>query len=106
MAMYCGTPLCNRRLIYWMAAAKYGPAGGRCLVALAGRESGWNHRIANGSSGAYGIPQSLPGAKMASHGRDWATNPATQVRWMLSYVAGRYGGPCQADRFQRVNGWY
>jgi hypothetical protein len=78
-----------------------------CLVALGSRESGWNHRIFNrGGSGAYGIPQSLPGAKMASHGRDWRTNPATQIRWFMDYCKGRYGSACAANAFQASHGWY
>ena len=52
------------------------------------KESGWNHKSSNGSSGAYGIPQSLPGRKMASHGKDWRTNPETQIRWGLSFPSG------------------
>ena len=50
----------------------------------------------NASSGAYGIPQSLPGSKMASAGADWETNPATQITWGLGYIGGRYGTPCGA----------
>lgn len=56
-------------------------------------------------SGAYGIPQALPGSKMASHGRDWATNPLTQIRWMLDYVR-KYGGSCSALAFQKANNYY
>jgi len=67
-----------------------------CLVSLWQRESGWNHLAANGSSGAYGIPQSYPGHKMASAGADWQTNPATQITWGLGYIKGRYGTPCAA----------
>ncbi|WP_224053051.1 NlpC/P60 family protein [Lactobacillus crispatus] len=54
-------------------------------------ESHWNPRITNPSSGAYGIPQSLPASKMASAGRDWRTNAITQLRWMKDYIRGRYG---------------
>ncbi|WP_288766952.1 ubiquitin-like domain-containing protein [uncultured Varibaculum sp.] len=67
-----------------------------CLVNLWNRESGWNSRAENRSSGAYGIPQSLPANKMASAGADWRTNPATQIRWGLDYIAGRYGNPTKA----------
>jgi LysM repeat protein len=77
-----------------------------CLDQLWQRESGWNHRAQNPSSGAYGIPQSLPGSKMASAGSDWRTNPATQIRWGLGYIADRYGTPCGAwSHFQSRN-WY
>ena len=64
-----------------------------CLVALWDRESHWNVYAHNPSSGAYGIPQSLPGDKMASAGADWQTNPATQITWGIGYIAGRYGTP-------------
>jgi hypothetical protein len=77
-----------------------------CLDSLWQKESGWNHLAMNPSSGAYGIPQSLPGSKMATAGADWQTNPATQIRWGLGYISGRYGTPCNAwAHSQRVN-WY
>jgi|AntAceMinimDraft_6_1070360.scaffolds.fasta_scaffold00938_10 hypothetical protein len=78
----------------------------RCLVALWSRESGWNHLAQNPSSGAYGIPQSLPGNKMASAGSDWATNPETQIRWGLGYISARYGSPCGAWEHSEQRGWY
>ncbi len=77
-----------------------------CLVALWNRESGWNVYAHNASSGAYGIPQSLPGDKMASAGADWATNPATQITWGLGYIQSRYGTPCGAWAHSEANGWY
>lgn len=77
-----------------------------CLVALWNRESGWNVYANNSSSGAYGIPQALPGSKMSSAGADWATNPATQVSWGLSYITGRYSDPCGAWAHSEENGWY
>lgn len=77
-----------------------------CLVALWNRESGWNVYAHNASSGAYGIPQALPGEKMASAGADWATNPATQISWGLSYIAGRYETPCGAWAMSEEQGWY
>ena len=77
-----------------------------CLVSLWDRESHWNVYDLNTSSGAYGIPQALPGSKMASAGDDWATNPATQITWGLGYITGRYGTPCGAwDHSNAVN-WY
>lgn len=77
-----------------------------CLVSLWNKESGWNYAAYNRSSGATGIPQALPGSKMASAGSDWASNAVTQVRWGLGYIAGRYGSPCSAwDHSQNV-GWY
>ncbi|MDK8601773.1 hypothetical protein CYK24_06940 [Trueperella bernardiae] len=77
-----------------------------CLDALWQRESGWNSQAANPSSGAYGIPQALPGSKMASAGADWQTNPATQISWGLGYIAGRYGSPCGAWGHSQARGWY
>ena len=70
------------------------------------RESGWNPSAQNASSGAYGIPQSLPGSKMASAGADWATNPATQIKWGLGYIQDRYGSPCGAWGHSESYGWY
>ncbi|MGN9782631.1 transglycosylase SLT domain-containing protein [Nonomuraea sp. ZG12] len=77
-----------------------------CLAKLWARESGWNHRAANGSSGAYGIPQALPGHKMAAKGRDWRTNPRTQIAWGLSYIKQRYGSPCRAWGHFQSHHWY
>lgn len=77
-----------------------------CLVALWNKESGWNVYAHNRSSGAYGIPQALPGTKMASVAGDWATNPATQIIWGLGYIGGRYGTPCDAYGFSQIKGWY
>jgi uncharacterized protein YabE (DUF348 family) len=77
-----------------------------CLVSLWERESGWRVNAHNRSSGAYGIPQALPGSKMASAGADWETNPATQIKWGLGYISGRYSTPCGAwDSFLN-KGWY
>ncbi|KRN02161.1 SLT domain-containing protein [Levilactobacillus senmaizukei DSM 21775 = NBRC 103853] len=69
-------------------------------------ESGWNPKIHNPSSSAYGLPQALPGSKMASAGSDWKTNPITQLKWMKGYVKGRYGGINQALSFRKAHGWY
>ncbi|TFC16071.1 lytic transglycosylase domain-containing protein, partial [Cryobacterium algoritolerans] len=77
-----------------------------CLVSLWARESGWNVNAYNSSSGAAGIPQALPGSKMASAGADWQTNPATQISWGLGYIAGRYGTPCGAWDHSQSAGWY
>ncbi|MER6951673.1 transglycosylase SLT domain-containing protein [Nonomuraea sp. NPDC000554] len=76
-----------------------------CLERLWARESGWNHRAGSGS-GAYGIPQALPGHKMSSSGRDWRTNPRTQIAWGLAYIKGRYGTPCGAWAHFRSHHWY
>jgi len=76
-----------------------------CLLDLWNRESGWVYDAEN-ASGAYGIPQALPGSKMASAGPDWQTNPATQIRWGLGYIKGIYGNPCSAWAFEEANGYY
>jgi hypothetical protein len=77
-----------------------------CLVPLWMGESGWRVSAENTSSGAYGIPQSLPGSKMATVGADWRTNPATQIKWGLGYIQERYGSPCGAWGFKQSHGWY
>ncbi len=77
-----------------------------CLDSLWTRESGWSVSATNPSSGAYGIPQALPGSKMATEGADWRTNPATQIRWGLGYIAASYGTPCGAWRAFQGKGWY
>lgn len=76
------------------------------LDALWHRESGWNHLAENPSSGAYGIPQSLPATKMAVVGDDYRTNPETQIRWGLAYIAARYGNPQGAWAHSERVGWY
>ncbi|MGN6780039.1 MAG: transglycosylase SLT domain-containing protein [Marmoricola sp.] len=77
-----------------------------CLDAIYTAESGWNPRADNPTSSAYGIPQALPGSKMASAGSDWETNPETQIRWGLGYIKDRYGTPCAALSFREGHGWY
>ncbi|MFE5411189.1 lytic transglycosylase domain-containing protein [Microbacterium sp. NPDC056569] len=77
-----------------------------CLVSLWNKESGWNYQAYNRSSGAFGIPQALPGSKMGSAGADWQTNPATQIAWGLGYISGRYGTPCGAWGHSQSTGWY
>jgi hypothetical protein len=77
-----------------------------CLDSIFNKESGWNPYATNPSSGAYGIPQALPGSKMASAGSDWRTNPYTQVRWGVSYIKSRYGTPCNAWAHSQQVGWY
>ena len=77
-----------------------------CLVALWTRESHWNVYAHNTTSGAYGIPQALPGDKMASVASDWATNPKTQIIWGLGYIEQRYATPCGAWAHSERKGWY
>jgi biotin carboxyl carrier protein len=76
-----------------------------CLVSLWNLESGWNVYASN-PSGAYGIPQALPGSKMASAGPDWQSNAATQIRWGLGYIKSLYGSPCGAWSHEQASGWY
>jgi len=77
-----------------------------CLVSLWKKESGWNVYAYNAGSGAYGIPQALPGSKMASAGADWADNPGTQIAWGLGYIGSRYQTPCGAWGHSQAKGWY
>jgi hypothetical protein len=77
-----------------------------CLDKLWTRESHWTVSAENKSSGAYGIPQALPGSKMASVADDWKTNPATQIKWGLGYIKGRYDTPCGAWEHSESSGWY
>ena len=77
-----------------------------CLDALWIGESGWLWNADNPTSSAYGIPQSLPGEKMATAGADWLTNPATQIEWGLGYIRDVYGTPCAANAFKMANNWY
>ncbi|WP_452299619.1 aggregation-promoting factor C-terminal-like domain-containing protein [Microtetraspora fusca] len=100
-------PGSNKALGRQMAAARgWGDSEWGCLERLWDRESHWNERAMNRYSGAYGIPQSLPGSKMASAGGDWQTNAATQIKWGLGYIAGRYKTPCGAWGHSQATGWY
>nr|WP_244636854.1 lytic transglycosylase domain-containing protein [Frigoribacterium sp. CFBP 13712] len=89
-----------------VSARGWGTGEYDCLVSLWNKESGWNVYASNGSSGAYGIPQSLPGSKMATAGADWQTNPATQITWGLNYISGVYGSPCGAWSHSQAVNWY
>jgi hypothetical protein len=77
-----------------------------CLDELWVGESNWDVHAENPTSGAYGIPQALPAAKMASAGADWETNAATQIEWGLGYIRDVYGDPCSANSFKQANNWY
>lgn len=91
-----------------MAASRYGWGADQfsCLTKLWHKESGWNYQAYNDSSGATGIPQSLPGSKMASAGSDWKTNATTQISWGLSYIDRTYGSPCSAWSHSQSTDWY
>jgi hypothetical protein len=77
-----------------------------CLDDIWSQESGWNVHADNPTSSAYGIPQALPGSKMASAGPDWVNNAETQIKWGLGYIRARYGDACSAWSFKRAHGWY
>ncbi|HWJ53399.1 MAG TPA: transglycosylase SLT domain-containing protein [Propionibacteriaceae bacterium] len=87
---------------------KYGYGGNQfdCFNNIIMRESMWRVNATNPSSGAYGIPQALPGSKMATVASDWRTNPATQIIWGIEYMKNRYGSPCAAWGFKSSHGWY
>jgi len=89
-----------------LASFGFGGEQWGCLESLWHKESGWNERAMNRYSGAYGIPQSLPGSKMASAGGDWQTNAATQIKWGLGYIKNRYATPCGAWGHSQATGWY
>jgi cytoskeletal protein RodZ len=77
-----------------------------CLQQIWLKESGWNEKARNPSSGAYGIAQASPASKMSVYGSDYLTNPATQIKWGLSYIKGRYSSPCGAWSFWQSHHWY
>ena len=89
-----------------LSARGWGDDQYSCLVSLWNKESRWNVAAHNVGSGAYGIPQALPGSKMASAGADWQTNPATQITWGLGYITARYQTPCGAWASSQERGWY
>jgi heat shock protein HslJ len=89
-----------------LLAADFGLDQMPCLDKLWTKESQWNHKAINPSSGAGGIPQALPMSKMSTAGSDYRTNPATQIRWGLGYIKGRYGTPCSAWAHSQRTGWY
>jgi hypothetical protein len=95
-----------RQIARQILASAGRPGQFSCLDSLWARESGWNVYAQNPGSGAYGIPQALPGPKMASAGPDWQTNAATQIRWGLSYIDSTYGSPCAAWSHEQSTGWY
>jgi hypothetical protein len=102
------TPDGARQTARSLAASEYGWGDDQfqCLDSLWTRESNWNYQAYNAGSGAAGIPQALPGSKMASVGSDWQTNAATQIKWGLGYIAGSYGTPCAAWGHSEAMNWY
>lgn len=102
-----GSGSTNKQLAQSMAAS-VGWTGAQwdALNNIIMAESGYDVTATNPSSGAYGIPQALPGSKMASAGSNWQTSARTQIKWMLGYIRGRYGNPVNAWNFHLANGWY
>lgn len=90
----------------WMRAAGISDADFGYVDDIISHESGWNYHAVNRSSGAYGLPQSLPAGKLASAGADWRDNPVTQLRWAHNYAVGRYGSWEAAYHFWTVNHWW
>ena len=84
----------------------WSPSQFSCLDPLWEHESGWSVTAYNPGTGAYGIPQAMPGGKMATAGPDWQTDAATQIRWGLEYIRGTYGSPCGAWAHEEATGWY
>lgn len=102
------TPSGARAAAQMIMSSKYGWGAGQfsCLNSLWMKESGWNYKAYNANGGATGIPQALPGSKMAAAGSDWASNATTQVKWGLSYIAATYGSPCAAWGHSQAMNWY
>jgi hypothetical protein len=78
----------------------------KCLNSLWTKESNWNYKARNKSSGAHGIPQALPASKMNVVSTDWRTNPVTQIRWGLRYISIRYETPCKALAKHKRSNYY
>lgn len=89
-----------------LAAHGWGDDQFSCLSNLWQKESGWNYQAYNAGSGATGIPQALPGSKMATMGSDWQTNAGTQIKWGLDYISRSYGTPCSAWSHSQSVNWY
>jgi hypothetical protein len=107
-AAKAATPSGSPQQIAQQMLGQYGWSGSQmsCLTPLWGHESNWNVNAENASSGAYGIPQALPGSQMAAAGSDWRTNAATQIKWGLTYIHDRYGSPCGAEAHELSSNWY
>jgi uncharacterized protein YabE (DUF348 family) len=100
------SPTAAKAQARWMVAARgWNSTQYLCLVSLWNKESGWRVTAYN-PSGAYGIPQALPGSKMASAGPDWQYNAHTQIAWGLGYIASVYGTPCGAWAHSQASNWY
>jgi hypothetical protein len=102
------TPCGKNQRIGYAQASDRGWTGRQwvCLKKLWYRESGWSKNSGSPDRGPFGIPQALPGSKMASAGSDWRTNAATQIKWGLGYIDNRYGSPCSAYAHWQSRNWY
>ncbi|OII22986.1 hypothetical protein [Curtobacterium sp. MCBA15_013] len=91
-----------------LASSKYGWGSDQfqCLDNLWTKESGWNYQAVNANGGATGIPQALPGSKMATIASDWRTNATTQITWGLQYISDAYGTPCAAWSHSQASNFY
>ncbi|WP_420368395.1 hypothetical protein [Curtobacterium sp. L1-20] len=91
-----------------LAASQYGWGADQfqCLDSLWTKESGWNYQAVNANGGATGIPQALPGSKMATIAPDWRTNATTQITWGLRYISQSYGTPCAAWAHSQASNFY
>jgi hypothetical protein len=92
--------------LYIKATYSWGADQFQCIDKLWEKESNWRYTADNPTSSAYGIPQSLPGSRMASIASDWETNPATQIKWGAQYISERYTTPCAAYEKALTRGWY
>ena len=105
----CGAAACLQQAAQAMGDEQFGAGGGACVIAIVDVEDpAWNPTESNlYGSGAYGLPQAVPGSKMAAAGPDWATNGITQLRWMIQeYIPTTYGTACNALAHERADGWY
>lgn len=102
------TPAGAKATAAQLASSQYGwgSAQFQCLDSLWTKESGWDYQAVNANGGATGIPQALPGSKMATIAADWRTNATTQVRWGLQYISSAYGTPCAAWAHSQANNFY
>ncbi len=102
------TPAGAKATAAQLASSQYGwgSAQFQCLDSLWTKESGWNYQAVNANGGATGIPQALPGSKMATIAADWRTNATTQVKWGLQYISSAYGTPCAAWAHSQANNFY
>jgi hypothetical protein len=106
LAARATNPAANQALGRQMNALKGWSACWPSLLTMWNHESGWNQHAMNPYGGAYGIPQSLPGSKMASAGPDWQNSSATQIAWGLGYIQARYHDPCGAWSWWQAHSWY